>query len=379
MKRNLGFIMLLLSVFLLNLSMGLHSSVFNNYAAQDLKLRPEGLGILEAFRELPGLLIAFISAFLSLLGKQYVAMVSFILTGIGFGFYSKVTNLSGLIYAGVTWSLGLHLWMTLSPIFTLNFADEGRKGRMLGQVNSVAAFATLTAMIFVFLTSRSISFRQYYLIAGILPFIGALLVLRVPYRSRVDVDPPALVFKGRYMLYYILNFLEGSRRQVFATFALFVMTKVYNVPVQHITLLLIINGVINMFIAPRVGRLIDRSGERIVLLLSYIGALFIFVGYALTKSVVILSLLYCLDNIMINFSLALTTYIDKISIPGDLSPNISMGVTVNHIAAVLMPLIGGILWERFNYQVMFVLGAVIVLISIFFASKIEIKGETVII
>lgn len=379
MKKNSGFIILALSVFLLNLSLGLHTSVFNNYAAQELKLRPEGLGILEAFRETPGLLMAFISALLSFLSKQYMAMLSFLLAGVGFCFYSKVADLSGLISAGVTWSLGIHLWMTLSPVFALSFAEEGKRGRRLGQINSVAAFASLTAMVFVFLTGKFISFREYYLIAGILPFIGALLVVRVPYKSKTDIDPPSLVFKKSYILYYILNFLEGSRRQIFATFALFVLTKIYKVPIQHIAFLLIINGIMNMFIAPRAGRLIDKYGEKIILLLSYTGALLIFIGYALTKSAIVLSILYCIDNIMINFSLALTTYIDRISDPGDLSPNISMGVTVNHIAAVLMPLIGGILWERFNYQVMFLLGAGIVLISIFFASRIKSSKEALMI
>ncbi len=377
MKRNLGFTILALSVFLLNLSMGLHTSVFNNYAAQELNLHPEELGILESFRETPGLLIAFISAFLGFLSKQYMAMLSFILASIGFSFYSKVSSLSGLIYAGVTWSQGIHLWMTLSPIFTLSFAEEGERGRRLGQINSITAFSSLTAMVLVFLTGNFIPLRKYYLIAGILPIIGAFLVLKVPYKPRIDVAPPSLVFKKDYMLYYILNFLEGSRRQVFATFALFVLTRVYGVSIRHITLLLIINGIANILVAPRAGKLIDKVGERIVLLLSYTGALLIFIGYATTRSVTVLSILYCLDNIMINFSLALTTYIDRISIPGDLSPNISMGVTVNHIAAVLMPLVGGILWERFGYQTMFVLGASIVLISIFFANKIKAKEERI--
>lgn len=377
MKRDYGFIILSISVFLLNLSMGLHTSVFNNFAAQEIKLRPDQLGILEAFRETPGLLIAFISALLSFVRKQYLAMFSFLLAGIGFGFYSRVTGLLDLIYAGFIWSLGIHLWMTLSPVFTLNFAQADSKGRRLGQINSISAFASLTAMSFVFLTGRFIPFRTYYLIAGILPFIGAILVLRIPYRSKLDVDPPSLVFKREYMLYYILNFLEGSRRQVFATFALFVLTKVYKVPIQHISLLLIINSIMNMIVAPRAGRLIDRFGERIILLISYTGALFIFIGYAMTRSTIILSLLYCLDNISINFSLALTTYIDKISQPGDLSPNISMGVTVNHIAAVTMPIVGGILWERFNYQMMFILGASIVLVSIVMASRIRGKRMSV--
>ncbi|MBC7319909.1 MFS transporter [bacterium] len=376
MNRNYGFIILSISVFLLNLSMGLHTSVFNNFAAQEMKLRPDQLGILEAFRETPGLLIAFISAIFSFMRKQYLAGLSFILSGIGFSLYFRVTDLFGLIYAGFIWSLGLHLWMTLSPVFTLSFAEERGKGRRLGQINSVTAFASLTAMSFVFLTGRFISFRTYYLIAGILPLIGALLVLKIPYKTKAEIDPPPLVFRKEYMLYYVLNFLEGSRRQVFATFALFVLTKVYKVPIQHISLLLIINSIMNMIVAPRAGRLIDKLGERSILLFSYTGALLIFIGYALTKSVLALSILYCLDNISINFSLALTTYIDKISRPNDLSPNISMGVTVNHIAAVTMPIVGGILWERFNYQIMFLLGALIVLISITMASRIKLEEKT---
>jgi len=379
MNKNYGFIILSISVFLLNLSMGLHTSVFNNFAAQEIKLRPDQLGILEAFRETPGLLIAFISAIFSFMKKQYLAGFSFVLAGIGFSLYFKVTDLFGLIYAGFIWSLGLHLWMTLSPVFTLSFAEEQGKGRRLGQINSVTAFASLTAMSFVFLTGRFVSFRTYYLIAGILPLIGALLVLRIPYKPKTEIDPPSLVFRREYMLYYILNFLEGSRRQVFATFALFVLTKVYKVPIQHISLLLIINSIMNMVIAPRVGRLIDKVGERIILLFSYTGALLIFIGYAITRSVLVLSILYCLDNISINFSLALTTYIDKISRPNDLSPNISMGVTVNHIAAVTMPIVGGILWERFNYQVMFLLGALIVVISITMASRMKLEKKTTVV
>jgi len=375
MKRDYGFIILAVSVFLLNLSLGLHTSVFNNFAAQEIKLRPDQLGILEAFRETPGLLIAFISALFSFMRRQYLAMLSFIFAGIGFSFYSRVTSLLELIYAGFVWSLGIHLWMTLSPIFALNFAEERGKGRRLGQINSISAFSSLTAMSFVFLTGKFIPFRTYYLIAGILPFIGSILVLKIPYKPNINVKPPSLVFRKEYILYYILNFLEGSRRQVFATFALFVLTKVYKVPIQHISLLLIVNSIMNMIVAPRAGRLIDKFGERIILLFSYTGALLIFIGYALTKSILVLSILYCLDNISINFSLALTTYIDKISRPDDLSPNISMGVTVNHIAAVTMPIVGGILWERFNYQTMFLLGASIVLVSIFMASKIKLEKK----
>jgi MFS family permease len=130
-----------------------------------------------------------------------------------------------------------------------------------------------------------------------------------------------------------------------------------------------------MIMAPNAGKLIDRFGERHILVLSYLGVLFIFIGYVITRSVSVLSLLYCLDNFLFNFSIALTTYIAKISSPEDLSPNISMGTTVNHIAAVAIPIIGGMLWERFNYQTMFLLGTAIVVISMLVSTKIRVLNE----
>jgi len=371
MKKNWGFLVLAVSVFLLTLSTGLNSSVFNNFAAQELKLQPSQLGILEAFRETPGLLMAFITALLVSLKKQHLAFLSFILVGIGFSFYSRVADLSGLILAGVTWSLGIHLWMTLSPVFTLNLISQEGRGRGLGKINFVSAFAGLTSMGLVFLLGNRIPYRSYYLLAGLFPILSSVLVLRIPYIPEREIDPPPLVFKKRYSLYYILNFLEGCRKQVFITFALFVLTKVYKVPIQHIALLLIINSIMNMIVAPRAGRLIDKIGERYILLLNYTGVLLVFLGYIFTKSVIVMSILYCLDSILFNFSIALTTYIDKISLPGDLSPNISMGITANHVAAVMMPIIGGMLWEKFNYQMMFMLGAIVVTISIFMANRVD--------
>jgi predicted MFS family arabinose efflux permease len=373
-KRNCGFLILAITVFFLNLSVGLNSSIFNNFISQELKLQPSQLGILEAFRETPGLLMAFITAILISFKKQYLAFLSFILVSIGFNLYSKVTDLSGLISAGVTWSLGLHCWMTLSPIFTLGLVKDSERGRSLGKITSVSSFASLASMGMVLILGNKIPYRSYYLLAGLFPLISSILILKVPYSPRATIDPPPLVFKKKYTLYYVLNFLDGSRRQIFATFALFVLTKIYKVPVQYVALLLIINSIVNMTIAPNAGKLIDRFGERHILVLSYLGVLFIFIGYVLARSVPVLSILYCLDNVLFNFSIALTTYIAQISLPEDLSPNISMGITVNHIAAVTMPIIGGMLWERFNYQTMFLLGTVIVGISILASSRIKVSN-----
>ncbi|TVM28068.1 MFS transporter, partial [Oceanidesulfovibrio marinus] len=45
-----------------------------------------------------------------------------------------------------------------------------------------------------------------------------------------------------------------------------------------------------------------------------------------------------------NSSMAIRTYFQKIADPADIAPSMAVGFTINHIAAVLIPVLGGILW-----------------------------------
>ena len=148
------------------------------------------------------------------------------------------------------------------------------------------------------------------------------------------------------------------------TFAIFALVKVFDTDRSVIIKLVLINQVVVLFFAPVIGQLVDKLGERTMLSASYLGLFFVFIGYATLRNVSHLYILYCIDNFFFVGRFALTTYLNKIAPPKDLKPTLAMGVTMNHVAAVTVPLIGGLAWITFGYQIIFIGGAVFTLISL---------------
>lgn len=253
-------------------------------------------------------------------------------------------------------------------------ADEHNKARRLGQMAAIGALGTILGMVLVQQLGTRIGYPNIFIIAGIVVAAGALSVLFI----RKDIghaEKPRLVFKWRYSLYYLLVFLEGCRKQVFITFAIFALVRNYGTPISVVATLMIINNVVNLFFAPRVGRLIDRVGERLVLAFCYASLIPIFIGYATIKIPFVLYILYCLDNLFYLGSIGLNTYLHKIAEPADVMPSLTMGVSVNHTAAVLVPLIGGALWSKLGYQATFLGGSVVVAISVIAVLRMQIPGD----
>jgi predicted MFS family arabinose efflux permease len=157
------------------------------------------------------------------------------------------------------------------------------------------------------------------------------------------------------------------------TFAVFLLVKVYHLDVQHITALLIFNSLVTTLATPVIGRLIDRYGERRLLALNYACLIFLFAGYALVHNLIVLGVLYCVDNAFFAFSLGINSYLGRIAPPEDVTPSLVMGSTVNHIAAVGVPVVGGLLWSTVGYQVTFLAGAATCLLSVLAALAIRIE------
>jgi len=348
----------------------MQSSTYNNFLVEEIGVRPEQLGILESIRETPGFLTAFISGLTVKLAQPVLAGISLLLVGLGIGNYVHVYHLLPLIYWSLVWSTGLHSWMAILPSMSLSLSEKGRAGRRLGQISATAALATVSGLGLVYLLSLRIGYRLIFLLAGIIIIAGAATVINIS-RSITPAVRPRFVLRRKYRLYYWLTFLEGCRKQVFITFALFTLVKIFHLRVRDIAILMIINSLVNFFAAPWIGRGIDIWGERKILTLNYTGLIFIFLGYALIPRVTILCSLYLLDNFFFLFSMALTTYLHKIASPEDIAPTLAMGVTMNHVAAVIVPVSGGLIWKAFGYQAAFLGGALVVLISLLVAQKVR--------
>ena len=111
-----------------------------------------------------------------------------------------------------------------------------------------------------------------------------------------------------------------------------------------------------------------------MLSVSYIGLTMIFTGYALIQDRPTLYVLFCLDNLIFVGPIAMTTYIHKITPPEELRPTLSMGVTMNHVAAVIGPVVGGFVWQAFGYEVIFITGAVIAALSFVMSQWVDPEG-----
>ncbi len=205
--------------------------------------------------------------------------------------------------------------------------------------------------------------------AGALVLVGAAALL---FMTRTEVvKRPRLLVRRRYGIYYALTLLDGSRRQIFSTFAVFLLAQNYHLDVQQLVPLLIFNGLVTAVATPYIGRLIDRYGERRMLALNYACLIPLFAGYALVHNLFVLGALYCLDNAFFAFGLGINSYLGRIAPPEDLTPSLVMGSTVNHIAAVGVPVVGGLLWAKIGYEVTFLAGAATCLLSVLAALAIR--------
>ena len=151
-------------------------------------------------------------------------------------------------------SLGQHLFMPLSTSIGMELAREGQTGRRLGQFNALRNGAVITGSFFIFIGFKwlRLDFTRSFLVAATFYLIAALLLGAMkPGRAH----PPAvhLKFHRRYTLYYWLSILFGTRKQLFLTFAPWVLVTVYRQPTAVIATLLTIAGVCGIFFQPMLG------------------------------------------------------------------------------------------------------------------------------
>lgn len=349
---------------------GAYFSTFNNFAVEKLNLQAHQLGILESLREMPGFLMVFVAALTMRVAEPILASIALFLIALGMGGYCLVDSVTTLIIFSLVWSVGIHGWMPLMPSMVLSLSEEGRQGRRLGQMNSFGALGTICGMLMVFFLARTLQFQSIFIVSGLAVAAGAVMVSMIS-KDIGHAEKPRFVFKRKYSLYYLLVFLEGCRKQVFITFAIFVLVRQFGAPLRVIALLMMVNNLTNLILAPRVGRLIDRIGEKRVLATCYALLIPVFIGYATIKSPAALYCLYFTDNLFFLGSIGLTTYLHKIAEPADVMPSLTMGVSVNHAAAVIVPIVGGLLWTKLGYPVTFYGGAVIVALSVLAVQRMK--------
>ena len=365
-----NFALLAAAVFATGVFFGIQLTLFNNFIVTRLEIEPHHLGYVEALREVPGFLNVLFIALMMRMAVPMLAGISLIVMGLGIIAYAQVFSVFSLALISFIWSLGFHCWLPLEQTMALQFSPDEQKGKWLGVLRSVMGVAWLISIGFCIFSFSSFGYGGLFVVAGLVTAAGGMAIFFSD-TPRSSEPEQRFVFKRRYALFYWLQLLQGFRRQMFITFAIFALVKVHGMPVKTTMILVFINQLLITLTGPLMGRLVDRFGERLMLSSSYTGLIFVFLGYAFVTHRPTLYSLYCVDNLLFVGGIALTTYLNRIAPPEDLKLTFSMGVTMNHVSAVIAPLVGGLAWYFFGYQVIFIAGAILAFISLIVSQRID--------
>jgi hypothetical protein len=269
-------------------------------------------------------------------------------------------------------SFGFHYFETTNMSLTLQYFDKGISPWVFGKQRSVGAASNIGVGILIYFSALFLDFSYIYLLSGGLIIATATWgLMQDPTGTDIVTQRKKMIVRKKYWLFYFLTLMAGARRQIFMAFAVLLMVQKFKYTIQEVTILFVVNNIINYYLSPLIGKSIIRFGERKVLSLEYFSLIFIFLTYGATASKLMVAVLYILDHIFFNFAIAIRTYFQKVADPRDIAPSMAVGFTINHIAAVFLPAIGGYLWIV-DYRIPFFGGAMLSLISLIAVQMIRV-------
>ena len=313
-------------------------NLLNNFAIEEIDFTGAEMGILQSLREIPGFLAFTVIFVLAFIKEQKLAYISLAMLGTGIVLTGFVeTNLTFYL-ATIIMSIGFHYFETINGSLTLQWIDKDKTAEFLGRVIATRSAASIIAFSFVWILFQQfeLSYMWLYTLGGGVAVVIVLFCWQnFPMFPEKVSQTKKVILRKRYWLYYALQFMSGARRQIFVVFAGFLMVEKFEFTVAEISMLLIANAAINVFFAPKIGRLIQRFGERKSLIFEYIGLSLIFTGYAFVESSYFAVFLYIADHLLFSIAIALKTYFQKIADPKDIANSAGVSFTINHIISSL--------------------------------------------
>ncbi len=343
--------LLILMAIALPLAFSVWSALLNNFVVEIIRFDGLDIGLLHTIREIPGFLAVGVISILLFFREQTLALLMLCVLGLATAVTAWFPFLSGILTITLLSSIGFHFFETVNQSLQLQWFSKKEAPRKLGKLMAIGSAATLIAYTFLVLgwDKLNLSFNSAYMIAGFSCFSLAVLgYLIFPNFEAPIPQRKRMVLRKRYWLYYLLQFMSGARRQIFVVFAGFMMVERFGLDVQQLTTIYLINLMFNIALAPLLGRAVARYGERKALAIEYFGLSLVFFAYGgiylFGWGVFIATLLYLLDHLFFALALAIKTYFQKIADPQDIAATAAVAFTINHIAAIFLPLGLGFLW-----------------------------------
>lgn len=362
--------LLFLMAFTMPIAFNGWSALLNNFVIEVAQFDGADIGLLHTVREIPGFLAVGVIAVIIFIREQVLGLISLALLGVATAVTAWFPSLGGLLFVTLFSSIGFHYYETVNQSLQLQWLPKDKAPQTLGWLVAAGSAATLVVYGLIVLTWKplDLSYNTVFMATGGLTAALALFALfAYPQFDSPTPQTKKLILRRRYWLYYLLQFMAGARRQIFVVFAGFMMVERFGFEVHELTSLYMINLVINMAAAPLLGKAVARFGERRTLIFEYAGLALVFAAYGgiywFSWGVVLAAILYVIDHILFALALALKTYFQKIADPADIAPTAAVAFTINHIAAVFLPALLGLLWV-ISPGAVFGLAAAMALISL---------------
>jgi len=348
------------------------TALLNNFVVERAAFTGVEIGILQSLREIPGF-IAFTTVFvLLILKEQTFAVLSLALLGVGVAITGFFPTVYGLYFTTILMSLGFHYFEAVKQSLALQWLSREEAPQVLGKLISVAAITSLIVYgtLWFLLEIFDLDYVWNFLIAGVICCCLAIVMWAAfPHFSSGAEQHNRIILRKRYWLYYALTFFSGARRQIFMVFAAFLMVEKFGYSAAQVTLLFLVNYAFNWLFAERIGVAIRRIGERNALTIEYGGLVLVFTAYAYVENAYVAAGLYIIDHMFFALYIAMTTYFHKIADSSDLASSAGVSFTINHIAAVIIPAVLGLIWVV-SHSAVFLIGTGIAVCSLLLSQNV---------
>lgn len=364
---------------------GLGAKIFSNYFNEVFHITSVQRGFLEIPRESPGILCMALVAALGSLGSLWMSIIAQALMLVGLaamGLFSP--SYSVMLFFLFLHSMGQHLFMPMSDAISMELAERGTEGATLGKFKGVTTLVSMISACLVFVGFRAgfFSFRR----PVILPFLigvaatAAAVVLLWRMRSVLKqeslVKNHRLLFRRQYVPYYLVTLAYGCQKRIRIVFAPWVIIQLMGQGADTLALLTIAVHLAGTWAAPVIGRLLDRLGARRMLCLEagYIAVTFCIMGFLsgrlaggafsgwrdwLVYGAYVLCVLFEQFN-MVHSYMMRSIALD----PGEVTQTLSIGLSIDHVMAIIASPVMGLIWEGLGVQYVFYLAAVSALLQI---------------
>ena len=360
-----GLLLITLTTAAVGFAMAAQQTVVANYFADVLGLSGPQFGYITAIREIPGFLLIFLTALFYRLTLPQLTAGALLLLAVGYGLFGWSSTFWSVAPWVIISSVGYHTWLQTQYALGMSLTSEKKAGSILGHISAVNYGGSLAAMLVVLATFQFnwLDYRSTFVLCGALALVGAVAIIFFPLLRDGQIDTvrmvrTPIVLRREYRFYYLLSLLDGGRQQIFFSFGLWVLVNRYGFTVQLISIMLIAVSLLNALLGRPIGRMFDRLGEKPMLAAVNVGYVVALGGYALVDNIYVAVACYVIYSVIFPISgIGAATYLRKVAVADEIAPSLAMGLTLQHAAAVVVPLVTGYVLNFIGYQLPFLVAA----------------------